>query len=81
MMPTRIERMRRNPIIHGPQPPRRVFVLTEDVPTVGEHAGARAYIGRLREVYGDGEIHMEILDWPPTPGMTSQRVEIRRLEP
>lgn len=78
---TRFERMRRSPVIHGPQPPRRVFIITEKEPSIPEHPGARRYIERLREVYGDGDVHLVILDWPPSPLARSQRVEIRREEP
>ena len=75
-----LAKMRRSPIIHGPQPPRRVVVLDDEIPSIPEHAGARHFIDRVREVYDEDtlrEIHLEVLDWPVPADATSQRIEIR----
>ncbi len=77
-----LAKMRRSPIIHGPQPPHRVFLLTPDEPSIPEHAGARHYIDRLREVL-DAEnldmLHLRILNtpWPPLPGSPEEPIRIK----
>lgn len=58
MIPSRIERMRRHPIIHGPQ--RAVFSIHPGMRDVGESLGIRLLLKRLEQVYGNRVQQVEV---------------------